>query len=184
MFQVPKVDAPKANTPNAGRPDLGRPGTPNNPLANPSANGILPGEKPVGALSNLPPAPAANKGVNRQPSAEIARDFERAVAAQKAGNTAEALKWYRAVLQKQPQALEARTNMAILFAQNKQPAKAIEQLEAARKLSPENPAINQLATGAIANRFETARQSTFSFAHCLEKPIRKTCPRTFCKRKF
>ena len=148
IFQAPKVNVPKANTPNAGRPDLGRPGAPHNPLA----SGILPGGKSAGVLSKLPPAPAANQGANRQPGAEIARDFERAVAAQKAGNTAEALKWYRAVLQKQPQALEARTNMAILFAQNKQPAKAIEQLEAARKLAPENPAINwqmaQLQLGA------------------------------------
>ncbi len=155
VFTAPQLNRPnpKATGKNAPKSAGARTEVPNanaGASANPLGNGSLPaGGNPARALSQLPPAPGTGGGT--RPNAAIAQDFDRAVAAQKAGNIEEAIKWYRSVLQKQPAALEARTNMAILFAQNKQPAKAVEQLEAARKIAPENPAINwQLAQMQLA----------------------------------
>jgi tetratricopeptide (TPR) repeat protein len=67
--------------------------------------------------------------------------FAQAVEAQKNKRADEAAEKYRAVLRLKPDVMEARLNLAILFAEQKQWDRAVEQFRIARKSAPRNPAI-------------------------------------------
>ncbi len=85
--------------------------------------------------------PGRTPGAEAKLSPAVQAAFASALAAQKAGHIDEAVQHYREVLQLKPNAVEAHANLAVLFAGQKQPERAIVQLEEARKLVPHEPTI-------------------------------------------
>ena len=149
IFGLPESDKPASDLPLF--PGL-KPGAPGKSSAAATGRADSAGSaqaSPSGVLPNSGATPGAGAG---GPSAlgkpggsvvpgPVQAAFARAVEAQKAGRVEEAVRDYREVLRLKPDAVEARANLAILFAGQKQPEKAVEQLEAARKLAPRQPAI-------------------------------------------
>ncbi len=134
LFGLPETGAPPASS-TPLFPGLGQLGA--------AGEGLAPGQGqplPLGAaLAKGTPDAATGPSSKVPPAVQAA--FAGALAAQKAGRIEEAVQHYREVLQLKPDAVEARANLAVLFEGQKQPERAITQLEAARKLAPREPAI-------------------------------------------
>ena len=142
----------------------GAPGAPPriaaNPDFRPGGRAMPPFQAPQsnGALPMLPPPPTRNNGARPGAlappvNANAQRAFEAANAALRAGNKTEAAAQFARAVQLAPDNLPSRLNLASVYLDLKQPAKAVPHLREAVQREPNNAAIQfTLARALLANK--------------------------------
>jgi tetratricopeptide (TPR) repeat protein len=108
-----------------------------------------------------------NAGIDRRYDFKLARaapvgaeEFTKGVEAFNAGNLAAAAAAFEAAIQKNPDAPEARVNLALVYLRQSRPADATAQLEHAATLAPDQPAV----FFQLGNAYVEARQNDKAIA--------------------